>query len=101
MATQEGAPGWLRARRAAVIMLDHCGMGDQRPSSAIAVAIAASDTGDPAASVWLMHAAELALADRAIDVVEGHRQRLLAAAGTAVDDGGGAAAAGSGRCDRR
>lgn len=85
MATQEGAPGWLRARRAAVIMLDHCGMGDQRPSSAIAVAIAAVDTGDPAGSVWLMHAAELALADRAIDVVEGHRQRLLAAAGTAVD----------------
>ena len=85
MATCDGAPVWLAYRRAVVIVLDHCIMGDRSAASAIEVAVAAADAGDPAGPVWLMHAAEACLADDETAVVEEHRQRLLAAAAAAVE----------------
>lgn len=80
MAMHEGAPGWLVHRRSAVIVLDHCIMGDRSAGTATQYAIAAADAGDPAGPVWLMHAAEACLADGEMGVVDQYRQRLLAAA---------------------
>lgn len=83
--TRDGAPRWLAPRRAVVIVLDHCIMGDRSAASAIEFAVAAADAGDPAGPVWLMHAAEACLADHQALVVEEHRQRLLTAATVAVE----------------
>ncbi|WP_457142127.1 hypothetical protein [Mycobacterium sp. URHB0021] len=85
MATHEGAPPWLTWRRAVVLMLDRSIMGDQPPSDVLQVAIDTADAGDPAGSVWLMHAAEACLADGELAVVVEHRQRLVAAAAAAVE----------------
>lgn len=85
MATHEDAPPWLAGRRAVVIMLEHNGLGDQRAGAVMQVAIETADAGDPAGSVWLMHAAEACLADGELSVVTEHRQRLLMAAAAAVE----------------
>lgn len=85
MRTCTSAPGWLAHRRAVVIVLDHCIMGDRSAASAMELAVAAAAAGDPAGPVWLMHAAEACLADDATPVVEEHRQLLLTKAAVAVE----------------
>ena len=82
IATHEGAPAWLHRRRAAVIALEHCVLGDLPAGDALAQAISAADAGDPVAAVWLMHAAEACLTDNQPDDVEQRRDRLLSAAAT-------------------
>lgn len=85
MATREDAPAWLHHRRAAVIALEHCWLGDYSASNALKAAIAAANAGDPAAPTWLMHAAEACLADDDLDQIATQRERLVAAAAAAPD----------------
>ncbi|WP_016888802.1 hypothetical protein [Mycobacteroides abscessus] len=80
MANHDDAPAWLHPRRAAVLVLEHCWLGDRPASAALQAAITAADAADPAASTWLMHAAEACLADDDLDEITTHRERLLAAA---------------------
>lgn len=85
MLTCNGAPRWLANRRAVVIVLDHCIMGDRSAASAMEVAVATANAGDPAGPVWLMHAAEACLTDDDAAVIKEHQQQLLAAAAAAVE----------------
>lgn len=84
MANHDDAPVWLHPRRTAVLMLELCCHGDSSASAALRAALAAADAADPAASTWLMHAAEACLADEDLDEIATYRERLIAAASAAT-----------------